>query len=43
MKVTIRSFNLNDHVIHATDKTEIELDNQVSIKTFLYFKKKIQT
>ena len=41
MKVTIRFFNLNDHVIHATDKTEIEFDYQVSIYTFLYlfFKK----
>ena len=36
VKVTIRFFNLNDHVIHATDKTEIELDDQVSIYTFLY-------
>ena len=41
VKVTIRFFNLNDHVIHATDKTEIELDDQVSIYTFLYpFQKK---
>ena len=41
VKVTIIFFNLNDHVIHATDKTEIELDDQVSIYTFLYlFKKK---
>ena len=41
MKVTIRFFNLNDHVIDATDKTEIELDDQVSIYTFLYlFQKK---
>ena len=32
---------MNDHVIHATDKTEIELDDQVSIYTFLYlFQKK---
>ena len=41
VKVTIRFFNLNNHVIHATDKTEIELDGQVSIYTFLYlFQKK---
>ena len=41
MKVTIRFFNLNDHVIHATDKTEIELDDQVSIYTVLsLFQKK---
>ena len=36
VKVTIRFFNLSDHVIHATDKTEIELDDEVSIYTFLY-------
>ena len=40
VKVTIRFFNLNDHVIHATDKTEIELDDQVSINiSYTYFKK----
>ena len=42
VKVTIRFLNLNDHVTHATDKTEIELDDQVSINIFLYlfFKKR---
>ena len=44
VKITIRFFNLNDHVIHATDKTEIELDDQISIYTILYlFQKKEKT
>ena len=30
VKATIRFFNLIDRVIHATDKTEIELDDEVS-------------
>ena len=42
VKVTIRFFNLNDHVIHATDKTEIELDDEVSIYTLLYLLFKIK-
>ena len=29
VKVTIRFFNLNEGVIHTTDKTEIELDDEV--------------
>ena len=36
VKVTIRFFNLKNHVIHATDKTEIELDDEVSIYTLCY-------
>ena len=31
VKVTIRFFNVNDGVIHTGDKTEIELDDDVSI------------
>ena len=43
VKLTIRFFNLKDGVIHTTDKTEIEVDDEVYIKVFYYnffFKKK---
>ena len=32
VKVTVRFFNIEDRVIHTTDKTEIEIDNTVSIE-----------
>ena len=31
MKVTVRFFNIDDGVIHTTDKTEIEIDDEVII------------
>ena len=31
LKLTIQFFNLKDGVIHTTDKTEIEVDDQVYI------------
>ena len=34
VKLTIRFFNLKEGVIHTTDKTEIEVDDQVYIKLF---------
>ena len=37
VKVTIRFFNLNEGVIHTTDKTEIELDDEVFM--IILFKK----
>ena len=36
VKLTIRFFNLKDGVIHTTDKTEIEVDDEVYIKVFYY-------
>ena len=29
VKVTVRFFNIDDGVIHTTDKTEIEIDDEV--------------
>ena len=34
-KVTVRFFNIDDGVIHTTDKTEIEIDDEVIIYYFL--------
>ena len=34
VKLTIRFFNLKDGVIHTTDKTEVEVDDEVYIKLF---------
>ena len=31
VKVTIRFFNLKDGIIHTTDKTEVEINNEVNI------------
>ena len=31
VKLVLRFFNLKDGVIHATDKTEIEVDDEVNI------------
>ena len=31
VKVTVRFFNVEDHVIHTTDKTEIEISSTVNI------------
>ena len=31
VKVTVRFFNIEDRVIHTTEKTEIEIDSAVSI------------
>ena len=31
VKVTVRFFNIDDGVIHTTDKTEIEIDDEVII------------
>ena len=31
IKMTIRFFNLKDGVIHTTDKTEIEVDDEVNM------------
>ena len=31
IKVTIHFFNLKDGIIHTTDKTEVEIDNEVNI------------
>ena len=36
VKLTIRFFNLKDRVIHTTDKTEIEVDDEVYIKISYY-------
>ena len=30
VKVTVRFFNIDDGVIHTTDKTEIEIDDEVN-------------
>ena len=35
VKVTVRFFNIADGVIHTTDKTEIEIDDEVIIYYFL--------
>ena len=35
VKVTFRFFNIDDGVIHTTDKTEIEIDDEVIIYYFL--------
>ena len=35
VKVTVRFFNIDDAVIHTTDKTEIEIDDEVIIYYFL--------
>ena len=35
VKVTVRFFNIDDAVIHTTDKTEIEIDYEVIIYYFL--------
>ena len=35
VKVTVRFFNIDDGVIHTTDKTEIEIDDEVIIYYFL--------
>ena len=34
VKLTIQFFNLKDGVIHTTDRTKIEVDDQVYIKLF---------
>ena len=34
VKVTVRFFNIDDGVIHTTDKTEIEIDDEVIIYYF---------
>ena len=34
VKLTIRFFNLKEGAIHTTDKTEIEVDDEVYIKLF---------
>ena len=36
VKVTVRFFNIDDGVIHTTDKTEIEIDDEVLYITFWY-------
>ena len=36
VKVTIRFFNIEDHIIHTTERTEIELDDTVQ-KYVLYY------
>ena len=35
VKVTVTFFNIDDGVIHTTDKTEIEIDDEVIIYYFL--------
>ena len=35
VKVTVRFFNIDDGVIHAPDKTEIEIDDEVITYYFL--------
>ena len=35
VKVTVRFFSIDDGVIHTTDKTEIETDDEVIIYYFL--------
>ena len=35
VKVRVRFFNIDDGVIHTTDKTEIEIDDEVIIYYFL--------
>ena len=35
VKVTVRFFNIDDGVIHTTDKTENEMDDEVIIYFFL--------
>ena len=35
VKVTVRFFNIDDGVIHTTDKREIEIDDEVIIYYFL--------
>ena len=35
VKVTVRFFNIDDGVIHTTDKTEIKIDDEVIIYYFL--------
>ena len=35
VKVTVRFFNIDVGVIHTTDKTEIEIDDEVIIYYFL--------
>ena len=35
VKVIVRFFNIDDGVIHATDKTEIEIDDEFIIYYFL--------
>ena len=35
VKVTVRFFNIDDGVIHTTDKTEIKVDDEVIIYYFL--------
>ena len=39
VKVTVRLFNIDDGVIHTTDKTEIEIDDEVII--YYFFSRKI--
>ena len=40
VKVTVRFFNLEDRVIHTTEKTEIEINTMVNISFHLKEKKK---
>ena len=35
VKVTVTFFNIDDGVIHTTDKTDIEIDDEVIIYYFL--------
>ena len=36
VKVTLRFFDLKDGIIHATDKTEIEIDDEVHTYIYIY-------
>ena len=36
VKLVLHFFNLKDGVIHATDKTEIEVDDEVNINLYIY-------
>ena len=42
IKLTIRFFNIEDGIIHATDKTEIEVDDEVNIIYLTIFLKIIK-
>ena len=42
VKVTVRFFNIDDGVIHTTDKTEIEIDDEVIIYITFWYKINIQ-